>query len=67
MTTCILHNFLRTKQSGDEEYFNYLKEESNQQNLNILTPFDNDGRRGSNAAFEVREKCINCFIENPLQ
>ncbi|CAI6354856.1 unnamed protein product [Macrosiphum euphorbiae] len=67
MTTFILHNFLRTRQSGDEEYFDNLEEEYNQQDQNMLLPFINDSRRGSNEAFEIRKKFINWFIENRLE
>jgi len=65
LTTCILHNFLRVNTSGDTDYFEYIEQEL-QPDLNSLEILINDARRGSNEAFEVRNKFINWFIQNQL-
>lgn len=65
LATCILHNFLRVNTSGDTDYFEYIEQEQTP-DLNALESLINDPRRGSNEAFEVRNKFINWFIQNEL-
>lgn len=57
-TTCILHNFLRTK-TCDHQYFQFL--EPPQLTLDALNNFKNDPRRATNIAFDVRDKFVDFF------
>lgn len=57
-TTCILHNFLRTKKC-DSLYINDLEEP--EPAVGTFTNFDVDPRRASNMALKVREQFLEYF------
>lgn len=57
-TACILHNFLRTKKC-DNQYFQLL--EPPDSTLDAFQDINNDMRRATNSAFEVREKFVRYF------
>ena len=56
-TTCVLHNFLRTKKC-DDQYIEFLDEP---EPLQALTNIENDPRRSTNLAFLIREIFVTFF------
>lgn len=57
-TACVLHNFLRTK-NCDSLYFENL--DPPEPTLGAFVNIENDPRRTTNMAFEIREKFVNVF------
>ncbi|KAJ8953490.1 hypothetical protein NQ318_023611 [Aromia moschata] len=62
-TTCILHNFLRIKQSECENFdFSDPSDKPSQQS--VLRQLQSDPRRTTNLAFSIREQFVNFFNLN---